>query len=653
MSYGSDWWSGEESGASNRSSGGAELLPPGGLPWLNAPGGTDAPPAPTSTPTPTPAPTPTPTPPSAPLPTPHAPTPQAPGRPHPAGPALSIRDVTVVLPSGAVVLDGVSFDVGPGQLIAVVGPTGAGKSTLVRAMTGQLAPTTGSVCVLGGDLYDHLELLRPRIGAVPQDDIVDRSLTVRQALGYGAELRLPPDATAEQRQHAVEDIIGRLGLSACADLPISSLSGGQRKRTSVALELLGDTAVLVLDEPTSGLDPGFEQSVMDLLRHLADSGKGVVVVTHSVASLDRCDQVVFLAPGGRLAYAGRPADALAAFGVPDLPSLFHQLDQGPRGRRVDPSTVPQRPPRDAPPPAPVRWRQVSTLARRHAAAVRADRRNLTFLVAAPAVLAALVLAVVGPGALGRASGRDGSDPRILIGSLVVAACALGAANGVREIVREEALYRRERALGVSRHVYLLAKLVVMGSVTVAQCLLMVAITVVPAGAPFMGRVLPTIVEIALAVSLSGIVALCIGLAVSAVVSSSEKALTVVPVIFVVSYLFSGASVDLESHPVLKMLSFFSPSGWGVAAAASSVDLPRMDHCRGGGGCDARWSPELASWIVSLGGAVVLGIIALVLAEVALARKEPLPELRRDVLVVRGARWMAARLGGAGSSAAQP
>jgi ABC-type multidrug transport system ATPase subunit len=564
-------------------------------------------------------------------------------------PALDVRDVTVALPDGTVVVDDISIRVPAGSLVAVVGPTGAGKSTLLKAITGASPPSFGVIDVEGQDLFGHLEELRPRIGSVPQDDIVHVELTVRDALSFGAELRRASAPPAERTQR-VEQIIHQLGLEERADLQISKLSGGQRKRTSVALELLGEPAVIVLDEPTSGLDPGFEQSVMMLFRRLADAGKALIVVTHAVASLELCDQVVFLAPGGRVAFAGPPSQALDYFSARDYPEVFHQLSENASpNRRVDPTCIPPTadvcPASLAPSAATAHLR---TLIRRQTAVLRADRRNLAFIIGAPIALAVLILMVVGTGVLDQARGVISTDARTLLGAIGVAAAALGASNAVREIVREEPLYRRERALGVPRVAYLASKVLVTGAVTTAQVTLLVLVTTIAQGAAIWGHVLPTVFELALAFSLTGLATVGIGLTVSAVVSSSEKAMTVVPVLFVLCYLFSGAAVDLESQPAMKVVSYTIPVSWGVAAAASTVELPAIENCGGqavdGGviSCDGRWDASTWTWLSDMFFLCLLAVGTVIAADAALARKEPLPAMRRDHLARRA--WVAVRAG---------
>lgn len=179
----------------------------------------------------------------------------------------------------------------------------------------------------GRDLYRDYAELRQRIGLVPQDDILHAQLTVQGALTYAAELRFPQDTAKAERRERVEEVIRELGLEQRAGQPVHSLSGGQRKRVSVALELLTKPSLLFLDEPTSGLDPGMDRSVMHMLRGLADDGRTVIVVTHSVLSLDVCDRLLVLAPGGKVAYYGPPGDALAFFGFEQWPEAFEAFER--------------------------------------------------------------------------------------------------------------------------------------------------------------------------------------------------------------------------------------------------------------------------------------------------------------------------------------
>ncbi|HEV2637260.1 MAG TPA: FHA domain-containing protein [Actinocrinis sp.] len=230
------------------------------------------------------------------------------------------------------VLDDVSFAVSGGHLTAVLGPAGSGKSTLLRALAGQRPVSRGTVLYNGRDLFRDFAELRSRIGYVPQGDTLHAKLTVRSVLEYAARLRFPTDASSAERADRVDEVLAELGLSQAADVRVERLPGGLRKRASIAVELLAEPSLVILDEPTSGLDPGDQQSIMELLRKLADHGRTVLVVTRSIQDLDLCDRLMFLAPGGQVAYFGSPGQVLEFFRLRDYPHVFRYLDQVTAGR---------------------------------------------------------------------------------------------------------------------------------------------------------------------------------------------------------------------------------------------------------------------------------------------------------------------------------
>ena len=212
----------------------------------------------------------------------------------------------------------------------MIGGSGAGKSTLARLIAGYTTPSSGSVTFEGHDIHAEYASLRSRIGMVPQDDVVHRQLTVNQALGYAAELRLPPDTSkARPRQGRHRRYFKELDLTKHADTRVDKLSGGQRKRASVALELLTGPSLLILDEPTSGLDPALDHQVMMMLRQLADAGRVVIVVTHMLSYLDTCDQLLLVAPGGKTAYCGPPDQIGEAMGTTNWAKIFSQVGADP------------------------------------------------------------------------------------------------------------------------------------------------------------------------------------------------------------------------------------------------------------------------------------------------------------------------------------
>jgi len=195
-------------------------------------------------------------------------------------------------------------------------------------VAGYTHPTTGTVAFEGHDIHAEYASLRSRIGMVPQDDVVHGQLTVEQALMFAAELRLPPDTTKEDRARVVAQVLEELEMTQHRKTRVDKLSGGQRKRVSIALELLANPSVFFLDEPTSGLDPGYEKRVMGLLRTLASQGRTILLVTHATQNIELCDHVAFMANGGHLAFFGPPRAALTYFECTDYPGIYLRLQEG-------------------------------------------------------------------------------------------------------------------------------------------------------------------------------------------------------------------------------------------------------------------------------------------------------------------------------------
>ncbi|MFC9681271.1 FHA domain-containing protein [Streptomyces sp. NPDC056948] len=550
--------------------------------------------------------------------------------------SLDVQDLAVTVDRGRkTLLDHVSFPVGEKCLLAVVGPSGAGKSTLLNALTGQRPADNGTVLYDGRDLYRDYAELRQRIGLVPQDDILHAQLTVRKALSYAAELRFPQDTAKAERRARVDEVIRELGLEQRVDQPVHSLSGGQRKRVSVALELLTKPSLLFLDEPTSGLDPGMDRSVMHMLRGLADDGRTVIVVTHSVLSLDVCDRLLVLAPGGKIAYYGPPEDALAYFGFEQWPEAFEAFERDKdrdwsgdyrespfRDRYVADATAQPRQPRSGPvvitaPPRPrSRAAQLGTLVRRYASALSADRTFLIIMIALPFVMGVMARALSG----GKLT-FDTAMNTLLI--LCVGAVLTGAANAVRELVKERVIYQRERTVGLSRSAYLMSKVVVLGVITVLQAvvLTLVALLGVDLGAPGdEGVLMPPLVEIAVAVALLAFTAMMLGLLISALVRKEEVTMPLLVLVAIIQVVFCGALLKLDGVPGLEQLGWLVPARWALAAMAGTVGLARIvpDELTK----DPLFEHSAGMWLLDIGMLVVLSALFGFLVSRLLRRHEP-------------------------------
>jgi ABC-type multidrug transport system ATPase subunit len=509
-------------------------------------------------------------------------------------PALEVFGVTARTPDGTMVLDDVSFALERGTVVAVVGPTGAGKTTLVNALTGALALEAGSVWLDGAPVTPDGEARR-RVGVVPQDDVLHGQLDLRRTVRYAAALRMPGSSTASRAKRTAS-VLAELGLSGQAHLPISTLSGGQRKRANIAAELVGEPELLVLDEPTSGLDPGYEKAVLGTLRQLADAGRTVLVVTHSLQALRMCDRVLFLAAGGRVAFFGPPDEAIAYFGRSDAADVFLALNDEPghswkerfRAHPTYARLIAHTHPhghseraRDqaltATPRPAGRWPdQLSTLLRRYIDLIRADRRLVVMLALQGPLLGLLLWSVLTPDSLAAIHTKSGAvrmgagAPTVAL-FLAISATWLGTALAVREIVKEHRILRQERGTGLSVSAYVTSKALTLGVLAAGQAAILTVIACARQGVPASGAVLGSgLAEIAIMAALAGLAAMALGLLISAAVTTPDKALTVLPMALVVQLVFAGPWVSVRSTPGLQQIREITGARWAVTGIEATI-----------------------------------------------------------------------------------
>jgi ABC transport system ATP-binding/permease protein len=537
--------------------------------------------------------------------------------------SLNVQDLTVRISSGKVLLDHVSFPLGERCLLGVIGPSGAGKSTLLGALTGMQPAGEGSVLYDDRDLYKNYAELKHRIGLVPQQDIMHTQLTARRALRYAAELRFPRDTSARERNHRVDEVIEELGLAQHAQTRASALSGGQRKRVSVALELLTKPSLLFLDEPTSGLDPGLDKSVMEMMAGLAHDGRTVIVVTHSVANLDLCDRLLVLVPGGKVAFFGPPRDGLRHFGKPGWAEVFQAFEAEP-GRdwagefRRSPlyaqyvasgmnGAAPSAGPRQMAPAPRQRnhLSQLSTLCRRYLSIIASDRFYLLSAIAAPIALAAILQLVSNNQGLGGGPDSNGNAQEVLL-ILAIGACFIGALNSIREIVKERSIYTRERAAGLSAGAYLWSKLLVLGLLSALQAALMTVIGLAGKPLPASGALLKSapLVELVVAMALLSIASMALGLLISALVNSSETTLVLLFVSVMLQVVFTGGAFPIAGRPGLEQVAWLFPSRWGYGAVASTANLAVITP---GAKPDSLWTHSVSTWSLDAAMMVVLAV----------------------------------------------
>ncbi len=450
-------------------------------------------------------------------------------------------------------LDDVSLAIRAREFVAIIGPSGCGKSTLIRAMSGRSRPTGGAVTWSGEDLHRNFDAVKHEIAFVPQRETLPERLTVRECLTYTARLRLPPDTASDEIERLVREAIARVGLHEQADLPIQKLSGGQRKRASLANELLVRPSLMFLDEVTSGLDEATDREMMQVFRSLADSGIAVVCVTHTLANVERwCDSLLVMARGGVVAYHGPVDRARAHFESSALGDIYESLESIPAQQ--------WRPRHEAGSPYHERTRvgtgggagirgvhgsdkgegarrdrrrpgaQFLVLASRYLDTTLADRRTLAMAAIQSVVIGAFLRLVFGSDAP--------APPKeyMLLFLLGVSAFWFGCNNAAKEIIKERALFELERDVNLRIPSYVFSKLAILSAVGALQVLLLVVI-VRAAGLTYHapGAILGVML-------LTLVAGTACGLFISAAAASEDQAITIVPIALIPQILLSDAVV---------------------------------------------------------------------------------------------------------------
>lgn len=486
-----------------------------------------------------------------------------------------------------VTTDHVSLHIKKGEFVAIVGGSGSGKSTLLGALNGSDPASSGTVMVNGIDLYANYGVLKNAVGYVPQDDIVYDSLTLREMLRYAAKLRMPPDTTAAERKARADAVIAQLELEGEADSLIKRLSGGQRKRASIAVEMLADPKLFFLDEPTSGLDPGIEQSLMRSLQRMARGGRTIVVVTHTTLNLHLCDKVVFMGPGGLLCYAGPPQGALEFFGVDDFVDIYNLVAAQPAGwagrfaaERADaagglgaagtPGAGASADTRERlTRKSPSFISQLATLSKRSVRLLANDKPRLALLLLQAPLLAALISLVAGENCF-----TIYEDTKSCLFALACAAFWVGILNSIQEVCKERTILKREYAGGVKILPYVLSKMVVLGALCVVQSALLVGVFVGLSGAPD-GALTNEVAELFITVFLTTLSAMALGLVISALFKNPDRAIAVAPILIMPQILFSGLIFKLEG--IAENISLFVNCRWSMEAFGTTADLNGLDY----------------------------------------------------------------------------
>jgi ABC-type multidrug transport system ATPase subunit len=493
-----------------------------------------------------------------------------------AGVRIRADDVVQVVRGGRRVLDGVSVAVEPGRLVAVIGSSGAGKTLLLEALAGVRRPSAGTVRYDAGQGECRTDDVS--VGFVPQDDIVHLELPLAAMLRYAARLRLPAKVGADELEARVDGVLTALGLADQAAVRVGSLSGGERKRASIGVELLTRPRAFFLDEPTSGLDPLTAAELLLRLRRLADGGVSVMLTSHHAADVEVCDQVLVLARDGRLAFAGTPAAARKHFGVGSIEEIYLVLAGATApapAQFIDSAPLPRidadadlAPDADGPRIGPVR--QCLVLARRTAQITARNRLTLGILLGSPVVILAMFLMLFRAGAFDPATGSPSTAVMILFW-IAFGGFFFGLTYGLLQICTELPIVRRERMAGVGLAPYLMSKVLVLLPLLAAIDLLLLGLLRLLHRLPDVGA--GDFGALYLTLLLATAAALSLGLLCSAAVSDAAQATLALPMLCFPQVLFVGAILPVPlMAPVGRWLSYAMSNRWSFEALGHTAGI---------------------------------------------------------------------------------
>lgn len=505
------------------------------------------------------------------------PLPQRGGQPAPGGIDVVAASLSSTVRGGRRVLQEVSLRIAPGELVAVVGGSGAGKTTLLDALSGVRPADEGSVLFDGSDVYRDPRRFRSVLGYVPQDDIIHTDLPLDRTLRYAARLRLPRK-DKEEIDGAVQKALAALNLTDHATTKVGALSGGQRKRASIAVEMLTGPKIFFLDEPTSGLDPSSGKALIGVLRGLSDAGATVVFTTHAVQDLPDCDRVIFMGEGGRLVFEGDLDQARAHFSVDSLEEIYDKLRHAepapPRspaaeqGSAIVPETA-------APgnPPSPGPLTQFAVLTARTFETLARNVLTLAILIGSPAMVVAMFAVLFKPGAFD-VSDPDPTSILMIIFWITFGSFFFGLTYGLLQIVTERAILRRERLVGLRLGPYLLSKVAVLLPFLVLVDASMLVVLRALDRLPDVG--LTTYVSVSVTLTLGALAALTLGLLASAAVKDPSQATLALPMLCFPAVLFSGAILPV--HVMADAGRWFSvavPVRWAFEAVGRDLEVRRL------------------------------------------------------------------------------
>ena len=518
----------------------------------------------------------------------------------------------------------VTLSIEPNKFVAIIGGSGAGKTTLLNCIAGLTDFQAGDVLINGDSIRTGEKSLRSLMGYVPQQDIVFESLTLEKMLTYSARLRMPADTSPKEISQKINETLKIVELSEHRKTLISKLSGGQKKRASIAVELLASPKLFFLDEPSSGLDPGTEKHLMQMLKRLSETGRTVVMVTHTVQNIDLCDKVICMGKGGLLCFSGTPRDALLFFGANSMTDVYDDLNENAEATakrfRVSSgesvryaNSADQKQPsgkksrskkRDFVKKAKNLFRDFLIMTQRYTEIMINTRTRLALLLALPVILSLLVcIAFQADGGIYNLLWKIGIpfyrtvfpfyvavDTQKLMFAFSCAVFWTGIFNSIQEVSKERAIYERESFSGVGSLPYIFSKFFPLTVLCIIQSAVMTliltimtntvatvdgntsSVTALAFSMPSSGVIFQNglmWLEILLTTFLCAMSAMCLGLLISSLVSN-DIALVICPICLMPQILFSGVVGSLTG--LTEVISNIVSCKWSCKAFFVSARL---------------------------------------------------------------------------------
>ncbi len=503
---------------------------------------------------------------------------------NPEGIALEIHDLNKDVPAKGgkkTILDKVSLSIEPNEFVAIIGGSGAGKTTLMTAMSGFDSKVTGRVYCNGTNLRENFQTLKNIIGFVPQQDIIYENITLKKMLYYTAKMKMPEDTSTAEIDARIEEVLGMVELSEHKDTYIRRLSGGQKKRASIAVELLANPGLFFLDEPTSGLDPGTEEHLMRTLSKLSkEQEKTIIMVTHTINNLDLCDKVIIMGYGGRLCYCGSPAGIKDFFQTDDLVKVYDIITSDPKGweSRFRMSGINQVSEHaaesngEAIKPRKVNgFTQLGILVRRYTTLIMNDMQRLALIFGQPLIIGLLLTLVAGPDIY-----QKFTETQSILFTLMSGGIWMGLLNTIQEVNKERVILKREYMGNLKLPVYMLSKYIVQGVISLVQAVILVVTFVLVKGTPSCKGVIISnaTIEIIVLIFLTIYASAGMGLLLSSITKSADRAMAIAPFVLIIQLIFSGILFELTG--ATDKISYVTFSRWAMESIGSTCDLNELE-----------------------------------------------------------------------------